>query len=164
MHRFTDAEGRVWTIGVNVTTLKKVRGALDVNLLDIADKSKDLLERLQTDPILLADCLWVLCEDQAKARNPAVTDEDFGRALAGDAIEQATAALLDELMDFFPRADQREAGRLALAKLRTAQTRLIELGRKQIEALDPDAIADRAAAETLSTPGPLSGNSPGSPE
>ena len=44
----------------------------------------------------------VLVQDQARTLN--VTDEQFGTALAGDAIENATKAFLDELVDFFPGA------------------------------------------------------------
>ena len=33
-----------------------------------------------------------------------MTDEDFGSSLAGESIEEATRAFLDELVDFFPGA------------------------------------------------------------
>ena len=35
-----------------------------------------------------------------------MTEEDFGRALAGDAIADATEALLNAVVDFFPVIDQ----------------------------------------------------------
>ena len=42
----------------------------------------------------------MLVEEQAKKAN--VSDAEFGEALAGDAISEATKAFLDELVDFFP--------------------------------------------------------------
>ena len=65
----------------------------------------DLLEQLSTDPILLCDVVYVLCKPEADQQN--VTDEQFGQAMAGDAIEHATTALLEELVDFFPLARRR---------------------------------------------------------
>ena len=68
-------------MAINTTTLKRVRDRVGVNLLSIMDREAGLLERLSTDPILLADVLFVLVEDEAKAHG--VTDEDFGRAWPG---------------------------------------------------------------------------------
>ena len=62
----------------------------------------DMIDKIANDPCLLVDILWVLVQDQARTLN--VTDEQFGTALAGDAIESATKAFLDELVDFFPGA------------------------------------------------------------
>ena len=63
--------------------------------------------------------LYVLCKPEADERN--VSDEDFGRAMAGDAIEQATTTLLEELVDFFPKG-RRELLAKALGKIRTLET------------------------------------------
>ena len=37
------------------------------------------------------------------AEKQKISDEDFGRGLGGDAIDSATTALLEELVDFFPQ-------------------------------------------------------------
>ena len=39
-----------------------------------------------------------------RGKAAGVTDEEFGRSLAGESIEEATRAFLDELVDFFPGA------------------------------------------------------------
>jgi hypothetical protein len=41
---------------------------------------------------------------------------DFARAMAGERIARAKAALVEELVDFFPEASQRETLRLAIEK------------------------------------------------
>ena len=81
MRTFKDNSGRTWTVELNVHQMKRIRARLGVDLVDI---------------------LWVCVEEEAKAAG--VTDEQFGRSLAGDSIETATAAFLDELVDFFPGA------------------------------------------------------------
>ena len=96
---FTDTAGRSWELAVNVSAIKRVRGLLGVDLLTVIEG--ELLNRLASDPILLADVLYALCKPQADA--VGVSDEKFGAALAGDAIGAATEALLAELTDFFPQ-------------------------------------------------------------
>jgi len=112
MHSF-EIGSRTWRVAVNVATVKRVRQALDFNLLDLAGGAAVL--RLFSDPVLLVDVLYVLCKPQADAEG--VSDEDFGRAMAGDAIKHATKALLDELVDFQPHEGDRRNLRKALEAL-----------------------------------------------
>lgn len=111
MKTFNDNTGRSWTLSVTVGTIKRVRALCGVDLANIItlepgkQPKVDLLERLASDPVLLVDVLYAVCKPEADTRN--VSDEEFGRAMAGDAIEFATAALLDEVIDFFPEAKRR---------------------------------------------------------
>lgn len=100
MHTFIDNASRTWSLSINVEAIKRVRQALDVNLLDAVEGK--LIERLVGDPILLCDVIYVLCQQEAESRN--ISDEEFGRAMAGDAIDAATTSLLEELVAFFPKA------------------------------------------------------------
>ena len=108
MRTFKDNAGRTWSVTLNVLQMKRIRAHLGIDLvnvitLDAGGKVKvDLVDRIANDPCLLVDILWVCVEEEAKAAG--VTDEQFGRSLAGDAIEDATRAFLDELVDFFPGA------------------------------------------------------------
>ena len=108
MRTFKDRDGRTWSVALNVHQMKRIRAHLGVDLVNVialdADRKVkvDLVDRIANDPCLLVDILWVCVEDEAKEAN--VTDEQFGRALAGDSIEEATKAFLDELVDFFPGA------------------------------------------------------------
>ena len=97
MKTFNDNAGRTWTLSVNIAAVKRVRSLLDVDLLELADGK--LLERLVGDPVLLCDVIYCLLKPEADAAQ--VGDEDFGRAMAGDAIDCATEALLEELVAFF---------------------------------------------------------------
>lgn len=117
MKTFNDNAARSWTVQVNVDAIKRVRDLAQVNLLEVVEGK--LLERLISDPILLCDVIYCLCKPEADTKN--VSDVDFGRAMGGDAIDGATTALLEELVDFFPQAKRRVLAK-ALGKLQKLQT------------------------------------------
>ena len=114
MQNFKDRDGREWQVVLNVYQMKRVRAALGVDLINVIELDKDgqvrvdMIDKIANDPCLLVDIHWVLVQDQARTLN--VTDEQFGTALAGDAIEAATKAFLDELVDFFSKAPSEAKG------------------------------------------------------
>ncbi|GAB6184608.1 hypothetical protein [Thermopirellula anaerolimosa] len=121
MRTFEDSAGRTWTVAVNVDAVKRVRDLLKEDLLDI----EQTLPRLLVDPILLCDVVYCVCKPQADAEK--ISDVDFARAMAGGTIAQAKAALLEELVDFFPEPSQRETLRLAIGKYNQLSQRVKEL-------------------------------------
>ena len=133
MKTFKDNADRTWTVTVNVDAIKRVRSLLDVDLMEAVEGR--LLERLVGDPVLLCDVIYCVCKEDADARQ--ISDEDFGRAMGGDAIELATAALLEELVDFFPQA-KRELLRKALGKLETLQATAIDVVSKRLDSPELD--------------------------
>lgn len=114
---YTDNAGHRWQISVTVSTIRRVRDEAGVDLAAAgrtAPGGEGVLERLATDPVLLADVLYAIVRPEAEARE--VTPEKFGEALAGDAVEAAADALVEEIVDFFPtpvRARWRRAMDLA---------------------------------------------------
>jgi hypothetical protein len=98
MSSFKDANGRQWLLDLAIHDLRRVKSILKLDLLDL-DKG-GALHQLANDPVLLVDLLWVLCEEQAEKHN--LTDEQFGCGFRGEAIEEATEALFEALIDFFP--------------------------------------------------------------
>ena len=133
MKTFTDNKGRIWTLEVTVATVKRVRALCRVDLNSIVELDKnnkpsaELLERLSSDPVLLVDVLYAVCKPQADKLG--VTDEDFGEAMAGDAIEYATSALLEEVINFFP-----ESKRMVMQRILSASRKFSEAARKKLEA------------------------------
>ena len=163
MKSFTDNAGRTWVVSVTVGTIKRVRALCGVDLANIITMEPgqtpkvDLLERLATDPVLLVDVLYAVCKDEADSKR--VSDEEFGRGMTGDAIELATSALLDEIIDFFP-----EAKRRVFAKILAATRRFQEKTKTELAKLLSDPVLDGkidAALEQLTL---SSSNSPGSAE
>ncbi len=155
MKTFQDNNGRTWTITVNVDAIKRVRSLLDVNLLDVVDGK--LLERIVSDPVLLCDVIYCLVKPDADARQ--VTDEDFGRAMAGDAIDHATTALLEELVDFFPGPKRRVLSK-ALTKLKALEARALQVAETRLD--DPELEARIEAELNASMSGSSSGSLPAS--
>lgn len=146
MHKFKDCEGREWGIAVNVSSVKRVKDALQLDLLAVADGK--LLTELSDDPLLLCNVLYVLCEKQCEAIG--VSDEQFGEGLAGDAIADATKALMEELVDFFPPG-RREILSRALAKVQQAQAMALKRAEKCMQDSRIDDLVtkelDKAEAE-----------------
>lgn len=150
MKTFQDNAGRQWTVTINVDAVRRVRSLVDVNLLDVLDDGCRLLAQLHDDPVLLVDVLYCVCKPEADAND--VTDEDFGRAMAGDAIAHATAALLAELSDFFPNARQRAAMQELLRKTNSVADRLLEKAESAIQQLDPESVVETLTASSANSP------------
>ena len=131
MKTFTDCVGRTWTVTINVGTIKRVKTMIGINLLEAI--TDDLAEKLKNDVCLLVDVLYVICKNEADAKN--ITDEQFGEAMAGDALENATNAFLDELIDFFP-AEKKMILRKAINKVNQAEKKALEMGNKYIENME----------------------------
>ena len=110
MRSFKDTNGTEWEVSINVNAIKRVREVCKVNLLDIVEGG--LVQKLMADPVVLCDVIYVLCKPQADERK--ISDEDFGRAMAGDAIDAALRGLLEELVDFSPSPRDRTAMKKAM--------------------------------------------------
>ena len=169
MRTFQDNAGRSWTVTLNVYAVKKVRDLLQVDLLDLGgdpsigrggleagDKPGNpstghgaggLLYRLIADPVLLVDVLYVVCQEQADGAS--VTDEQFGRAMAGDAIDGATKAFLEELADFTPSPRDRARAR----KVIEATWNLIDRAQDVLDAKADGELAKAADAALLALSG-----------
>ncbi|MBI5725923.1 MAG: hypothetical protein HZA50_18330 [Planctomycetes bacterium] len=161
MKTFSDNAGRTWTVTVNVDAVKRVKSLLSVNLLEAVDGK--LLEKLIGDPVLLCDVIYAVCKPQADAQK--ISDEDFGRAMAGDAIELATTALLEELCDFFPLA-RRTLLRKALTKLKKLESMALasaqnRLDSPELEKIFRETLNEMAPGEAQTAASTI-GNSSGS--
>jgi len=154
VHKFTDNAGRDWPVSLTVADVKRVRRVLDVDLANLmgedVPEGKQLLARLTTDPVLLVDVLYVICEPQAT--RDGVSDIEFGRAMAGDAIEQATDALLEAIVGFTP--NPRERARLARVKRELYQAReaLDDLFDVRLEKVLDDLIPGRSSTNSPPVP------------
>jgi hypothetical protein len=160
MKSFTDNAGRSWVISVNVGTIKQVRALCEVDLANIISMEPgkppnvEVLEKLADDPVLLVDVLYAACKEEADQKK--ISDVDFGRAMAGDTIEMATAALLDEIVDFFP-----EGKRRILQKVLGATRRFREKSKAALSELLGDPTLDSKIDDALEQ---LTSSSTSSPE
>jgi len=151
---FTDNAGRSWEIEINVAAVKRVRGLTGVDLLEVVEGT--LIEKLVRDPVLLCDVIYAACKPQADERG--VSDEDFGRSMAGDAIEHATTALLEELVSFCPSPrDRRNLGRVL-----EATRQVMEKARDLVEARLDGGALEEITEQALQSAIGSSGSAPAS--
>lgn len=155
MRRFTDNTGRSWVVAVTVDSVRRVRAAIDFDLMRLIDDKRQLA-RIVRDPVLLCDVLYVVCKPQADEQN--VSDEDFGRAMAGDAIEHATEQLLNSLVDFCPSPRDRANLKQVLEVTRQVADRVRDGVEQEIREMDVEKLAQKVLANS----GPSSGNTPAS--
>ncbi|MBK9128179.1 MAG: hypothetical protein IPM13_10305 [Phycisphaerales bacterium] len=154
MKTFTDNAGRTWTLAINVGAVKRVRDLLGVDLLSVFES--DLIERLYRDPVLLCDVIYTVCRPEADALG--ISDEDFGRAMAGDAIDHATQALLAEVVSFFPSPRDRANLQALLTKAQAVMDRARDKVEAAVLAIDPGRLVD----QMLGPSGGSSGAAPAS--
>ena len=141
MHSFVDNSRRTWEIAINVAAVKRIRGLLGIDLYALVDDGFKSLSKLVSDPVILADVLYCLCKDQADKQS--ISDEDFGRALAGDAITHAADAFVEELIDFFPDARARASLRKAIEAGKTVRDKVLSHAEKILDSIDPETEAKK---------------------
>ncbi len=148
MRTFKDNAGRTWTISLTVAAVKRVRDLAKLDLLDLA--SGRVFERLVADPVTLCDALYAACKPQADAEG--ISDEQFGEAMAGDAIEHASKALVEELIQFFPNARERAALSRVVQTMDAAMDRARSDVERRLESGEIERTLELAMAVTATSP------------
>lgn len=147
MRTFKDNQDREWTVEITVAAIKRVRGLAGVDLMEVLEGSNGLIEKLVRDPVILCDVIYAASKPQADERQ--VSDEAFGASMAGDAIEHATAALLEELVDFCPSPrDRANLGRV-LKATRDVMDKARDVVERRIDELIDGGALERAVLEAV---------------
>ena len=144
MKTFTDAGGRTWSLQLNLATAKKVRDALDVDLLEPESGDPPLITRLGTEPVLLGEVLCKMLESQFETHK--VTEEDVLNAFDGNTLLAAQKAFYEELHDFFLASGRKDRAQ-AVAKQQVIIEDAVEQAAERIDAIDPEE-AIRGAIST----------------
>ena len=133
---FFDKENRTWDLRISVSTIRRVRVACKVNLYDALEG--ELMIQLGQDPVLFADVLWAIVEPQAIAAN--VTDDQFGDALLGEAIDLASKAFIEGLTGFFGRPGQRALLKGMAEKTERAMAAAEQISHQRLSDLDVEKM------------------------
>lgn len=139
MHRFQDNTGREWCLSLNGWQLKRLK-----ELIGFDARDHESIFKAASDPALLCDVLYVLCQDQAN--KDGITDQQFGEAMTGDAIDAAADAYMQESVDFFPLR-QRPAMKAMLAKIQETQTQATKLAEEKLNGAAMDQMIAKAMSE-----------------
>lgn len=140
MARFTDAEGRDWSLTIDAPKIFAIRSEFDPEFLkgDFESRDSNTYARLLSDPATLCGVIFVLCaEDRGKR---GIEEREFYLGVMGDAIDAATAALLEAIKSFIPRRT-----REVLAAFAAADEAQQQAMRKAIAAMPPDLAAKLSA-------------------
>jgi hypothetical protein len=150
MRSFTDTKGRIWPIVINVAAVKRCRGLVGVDLYGLVENQFRPLADLLADPVKLVDVLYVLCMAEAESRG--ISDEQFGEGFAGDVLEAAADAFLEELTDFFQNPRVRAGLRKITTAARTVRDRLMDQMEAAMETIDAESAAAALIASSGSSP------------
>ena len=100
MATFKDCNNQEWRISIDALSIEAVR-EFDPQFL-VGDQARDdnTYIRLREDPFLLCRVIYILCADEREARK--IDEKAFYMSLKGVAIDNATKALLEAILDFTP--------------------------------------------------------------
>lgn len=140
MPQFKDTAGNAWSITLNIDITRKIKNALGVDLLKSMDDPK-VLQRLGDDIETLVNTLWLCVSEQAATRS--IDEGAFCKLLDGETIDQATRALLEALIDFFPES-RRAILRKVADKVKAIEATILATIEEKIDA---------GAIEAALTPG-----------
>lgn len=153
---FKDAEGRLWVVSVNVSSIRLVRAQVGVDLYELAGAATGLME-LYDDPVKLVEVIWHLCSKAASKEN--VSEDEFCEAMLGDAIAGATDAFEGALVDFFPDGKRRAILQEMMAKRREFMAAILTEEMNRVKEMDVQEAAQKITASARP-----SGSSADSPE
>lgn len=160
MKSFKDKNGKIWTIELNVGTIKKVRSECNVDLINVINVNSNgsadtsVLERIASDPCLLVSIVCALCRTQMEKDN--IDDSSFAELFSADAVEEASSALIEEIINF-----SQPAKRKVLTKIYQTAQRFAAATENKVNALINDPNLDKELESQLMK---LSGATPESSE
>jgi hypothetical protein len=134
---FKDREGNQWSCVVSINDVKRLR---DLVGLDVMSAIEGKFFEAIADPILLCDALNVVCLAQIERRG--LTNEQFGLLLLGDTIEQAAAAFVEGVIDFFP-TQRRQILTTLWEKQTAADRKLMAAALTRIRSPQVDSLIER---------------------
>ena len=112
---FKDLNGKAWNLRLDGPLIKELRKLLEFDI--VADNA---FPKLDADPVLLIDTLFLLCRGQSEG----LKEEDFCVAIGdGDVLEAAAKALEVAYLNFSPPRK-----RSLLSSLRNEQDSMLEEG------------------------------------
>ena len=160
MKTIRDTTGREWTIEINVSAIRRVKAATDVDLTKLVEPEDTTFKELTSDLFRLFDVVCAVLQPQFDDRN--VTAEQFGESLDEATAEQAAMAILEGTIDFF-REEKRTLLKRAYSKVTKAANRLRETSFDQamraVETDEFDQVIETAMTETLEEDVSTSGSS-----
>lgn len=156
MKIFKDANGREWTLDINLDARNQVRERVKIvkdgvevpfDLLDVEAAQRIAVIGDMQDAATIGQVLWALCREQAEKAN--IDERGFYRAIKGDVWDAACAALKAELVDFFP-SDRRALLASAMQKAVEIRAMLIQQSMEKLSSGELEAQVQAEMQRMLS--------------
>jgi hypothetical protein len=151
---FNDSKGRTWSLALNLGTVKAVKDALAIDLLQPEQGDPPLITRLGTDELLLAQVIWDFLRPQFEAQK--IDEAEVAASFDGSALLAAQNAFWEELADFFHargREHRVKAIRKQMALVDAGITAIGEkIDRVDVEATIRGILSGESPAPSPSTP------------
>jgi len=113
MFTFKDSEGREYSAKVCCSAIDRVKAGAELDLLDL---DSPVIEQMTTNPAKAIAALWYLLPEDKRV----VSWDEFRDSFAGEVLEKATDAFMEDWTNFFHRPVIRDA-------LKTMRTKFAEL-------------------------------------
>ena len=101
MAHFKDTKGDEWEVKIDAPMILRIREECDPGFMLGDGEKENTYGRLSTDPVLLCRIIFLLCDKQRQTRS--ISEEQFYEHVIGDAIDGATEAMLQAIINFTPR-------------------------------------------------------------
>ena len=138
MATFNDSVGRTYSFAITLGSVKRVRKALNVDLLNVYDGNPLVGEKERPlDVVAVIDCVYVLVE--ADAAKHQLADEEWAEAMGPDCMTAAVAAFYSEWTDFFRQLNRPDSAKV-IQKTRELVGLAVTAAENRVEKIDPSAI------------------------
>lgn len=144
MKSFRDANGVTWEIVGKLSLFERVKTETGVDLLDLATADQKSLHQLG-DPYTLGHVLYQFCATQAESRG--LTPEQFADSFNADALNEASTAILEEVI-FFCRDHLKPVMTRAVQKAKELDLHVVETVRKRMDEITSEIDAAVEAMKT----------------
>lgn len=104
-----------WDLRLNVGLIEDIKEKTEVDLDLLIQKPEEFSQLLMVQPRKLVELLWVICEEQAVKQS--ITPKEFGRMFDRDTLDSAGNALIESILDFYPRSSAGRAIRKNLPRI-----------------------------------------------
>lgn len=134
MASFKDTSGRTWEIKVTLGLIDRTLRATDVDITQIHDPKSAAIQKLSN----LSTLFGVLCS-VCKIEEHGVSVDEFGDVLDEEACEQASRALMEAVIAFFPPPKRKivePAFRRYLTALDKKRAADLKMAESALESLD----------------------------
>jgi len=147
MSSFIDNQGRTWCVRITVSTLRRIKDmtGASVNLADFFGED-GALAKLATDPLEMVKILYAIMKPDAD--RCGLSEEQFCDAISGDAIEEATNAIILGIADFFPKSQ----GALLRRLLAMGQRQRDNALKKAVEAIQDESPSTESSGTQAASP------------